>query len=266
VASSTDINLSLLTAPQLVELSEECFWRCLALAGDTDACATLRAVERESERRGSAPVFREAVGHVSTLVTRHRERIDRSPGFRSAARMQQLLRIIVDHTLRGESVKRAVLALAMYGPGAAEKKAEGALSTEVRRLRETLEEYYQGPGLGDSLRVRIPQGRRGYRALITRTSAAGRPVLTAPSAIPVVPLNALRGFSAFPAFSPTAGRLQLRSIRPVAGRGRTAADYVKSWRLGHQPCLVSRWPGHRIPSDLIRAQRNSGRTRDSTRQ
>lgn len=196
-----------LATERLVELVEDCFWR--SLADDVPARARFEDIGRELENRESVSLLREAVSRVAAAVTAHREKINRSPGFRSARRLQEILQFIVKHTLLGKPAKRASLAVEVYGAKRAEKLGEGALSKEVGRLRETLEKYYQGPGLGDPLRLRIPKRRGGYVVIVSRTAVAdvsetlGAGPTERPAEIQVVPLNSLRGMSAFPAFSPS---------------------------------------------------------------
>jgi Tol biopolymer transport system component len=196
-----------LSTERLLESARRRFWGCLE--GDQTARVTFQAIHEELEGRGGKVLAnRPAFTAVKTVMSALR-RLEGSLTFKNAPLLQRLLRTIVRHTLlTGTAIKQASLAIQVWGTRNAAKKGAGAVSTEMGRLRDAIDAYYEGPGLGDPIRIRIPTGRGRYIAIIRRLApptsedfvreATGE----RESRLQVVPLNGLRGISAFPAFSP----------------------------------------------------------------
>src|ERR1700722_14345836 len=91
------------------------------------------------------------------------ERALASPEFQLSARMSQLLRYLVEATLakRGAELKETVLGVEVFGrPADYDPKTVLVLRKEARRLRQKLQEYYQGSGAGEAFRIELPKG--GY--------------------------------------------------------------------------------------------------------
>jgi hypothetical protein len=109
----------------------------------------------------------------------------------------------VESTLEsGQPTKQELLGRRFYGKDDFDR---AALATEVRRLRKRLDQHYRAGDVDDAIRFQIPRGR--YIAIVRRLDSVDAPAvfrtnvdgLSKPE---VRPLNALRGFSAFPTFSP----------------------------------------------------------------
>ena len=86
-----------------------------------------------------------------------------SPEFMAAERLGLFLRYVVEQTINGHSdrIKQyniAVDALG-YGPDF-DPQTDSIIRIQARRLRRTLDRYYQGPGIEDPIRIEIPKG--GY--------------------------------------------------------------------------------------------------------
>ena len=82
-----------------------------------------------------------------------------SPGFRNAERMARFLRFVVEKSLAGESdsVKEYSLGAEVFDrPPTFDSKTDTIVRVEARRLRKKLQEYYEGPGAADPVRIDIP--------------------------------------------------------------------------------------------------------------
>ncbi len=210
-----NVDLTPLTPLQLLELTEYCFWE--TLAGDAQAESLFRAIEAEHGSRGSTAHFREALLGVEQVVLAALEGIKRSEPFRSAPKRRKLLEIIVLHTLSTrEPIKQDSLGIELYDRVNFDR---AAVATEVRHLREKLREYYDGPGLGDRIRVQIPKER--YIAVIRRMTASEPPEFLDAgeprSEIQITALNGMPGVSVFPAFSPAGDQLVFSSNAAAGG-------------------------------------------------
>ena len=91
------------------------------------------------------------------------KKIVASPGFFRAARMQRFLTFIVEGRLDGkhnpEELKESIVGMAVFDRHAAyDPKSDPVVRVEARRLRSKLEEYYEGPGKGDDVRINLPKG------------------------------------------------------------------------------------------------------------
>lgn len=101
------------------------------------------------------------------------ERIVASPGFAGAGRLAPFLRHVVETALRGETdrLKESVLGVEAFGRSTGfDPRTDPVVRVEARRLRARLEEYYAGPGAGDSIRIDLPKG--GYVPVFSRGEAA----------------------------------------------------------------------------------------------
>jgi TolB-like protein len=108
------------------------------------------------------------------------ERVLGSEVFASAGRHTRLLRYLVERTLAGagDQLKEYVLGTEVFDrTDSYDPRLDSIVRVEVRRLRNRLEEYYQGQGSGDAVVISIPRG--SY--VPTFTERAPEPVTVTPS-------------------------------------------------------------------------------------
>lgn len=75
--------------------------------------------------------------------------------------LQRLLNFLVEEKLagRGEQLKEYVLAVGVFGrPADFDPRLDSLVRVEARRLRATLEKYYQNQGGGDSIHIELQKG------------------------------------------------------------------------------------------------------------
>lgn len=85
--------------------------------------------------------------------------ITASPGFANSDRMVRFLRHVVEKSLAGEAgeIKEYTLGVEVFDRDASfDPKSETIVRVEARRLRKKLQEYYDGPGQGDAVRIELP--------------------------------------------------------------------------------------------------------------
>jgi WD40 repeat protein len=89
------------------------------------------------------------------------QRILSSPGFAGAPGLRRFLQFVVTNALEGraEELKETVIGVELFQRPNFNPKSHAAVRTAATRVREKLEEYYQGPGKDDDLRIDIPKGR-----------------------------------------------------------------------------------------------------------
>jgi Tol biopolymer transport system component len=115
------------------------------------------------------------------------DRILGSPEFAQAGRMREFLRFLGEQAIAhsdAPAVKETVIGVEVFGrdPGY-DPKVDSVVRTEARRLRLKLQDYYNGSGTQDELRVEIPKG--AYQvAFVSRESGAASAVEIAPPAPP----------------------------------------------------------------------------------
>lgn len=103
-----------------------------------------------------APISDDQVrGQLKTIVA--------SNGFYRAPRMQRFLSFVVEGRLAGkfhsEDLKESVIGMAVFDRDAGyDPKTDPVVRVEARRLRAKLEEYYDGPGKKDAVRIALPKG------------------------------------------------------------------------------------------------------------
>ena len=103
-----------------------------------------------------------------------------SSGFVRAVRMQRFLTFVVEGALTGtgqaEDLKESVVGIAVFDRAPDyDLKTDPVVRVEARRLRDKLDEYYDGPGKEDKIRIKLPKG--SYAPFWTWQ---GEPVLAAP--------------------------------------------------------------------------------------
>lgn len=105
-------------------------------------------------------------------ITAQLDRILASKGLANAGRLSRLLRYVVERTLAGEADQLKEYAVGVevfdrddkYDP-----RLDSIVRVEAGRLRSRLEEYYNGEGATDEVRIVLPRG--GYSAQFERRSA-----------------------------------------------------------------------------------------------
>ena len=89
------------------------------------------------------------------------QRILGSSEFLAAERLSQFLRYVVEKTLNGQSktIKQYTIAVEAlgYGPNF-DPQSDSIVRIQGRRLRRALEEYYEGKGREDPIRIEMPKG------------------------------------------------------------------------------------------------------------
>jgi TolB-like protein len=116
---------------------------------------------------------------------RIREQLDRilaSPGFAGADRVSRFLRFVVERSLAGEAdqIKEYVIGVEVFDRNEDyDPRLDSIVRVEAGRLRAKIDEYYNGPGRDDAVRIQL---RRGTYAPVfehrqpSGAQAAARPV------------------------------------------------------------------------------------------
>jgi TolB-like protein len=118
-------------------------------------------------------------------ITAQLDRILGSKGFANAGRLSRLLRYVVERTLAGEADQLKEYAVGVevfdrddkYDP-----RLDSIVRVEAGRLRSRLDEYYNGEGATDEVRIVLPRG--GYSAQFERRSEPVMPPVVSESAKP----------------------------------------------------------------------------------
>lgn len=101
------------------------------------------------------------------------ERILASRGFANAGRLSRLLRHSVEKTLAGEidQLKEYSVGMEVFDRGETyDPRVDSIVRVEAGRLRSRIDEYYNGEGAGDPVRITLPRG--AYVAQFDRPSTA----------------------------------------------------------------------------------------------
>ena len=113
------------------------------------------------------------------------DRILSSKGFANAGRLSRLLRYVVERTLAGEADQLKEYAVGVEVFDRDEKydpRLDSIVRVEAGRLRSRLDEYYNGEGAADEVRIVLPRG--GYSAQFERRSEPVMPPVVTESAKP----------------------------------------------------------------------------------
>ena len=97
------------------------------------------------------------------LIRAQLDKILASSGFVNSTRMRKFLRFVVDGTLAGrrDDLKESIIGTAVFDRASGyDPSVEPVVRVEARRLREKLQEYYEGEGLHDAVVIGLPKG--GY--------------------------------------------------------------------------------------------------------
>jgi adenylate cyclase len=104
-------------------------------------------------------------------------RIQRSEQFGNAPVLQRALSYMVEQVLdgRGAELKEIILALEVFNRGSDfDPRTDSSVRTQIGRLRQRLQSYYDGPGQGDAIMVTIPKGT--YAPVFSSRGEAGTAV------------------------------------------------------------------------------------------
>jgi hypothetical protein len=178
-------------------------------------------------------------------VEPHLERVLASPEFAASGQLRRFLAFSVQATLRGEGaqLKEYRIAREVFGRGEDyDPRLDPIVRVEARRLRTKLQEYYDGSGRGETLRIELPKG--GYAAAFHQASEAApvpppRRFNWLAVAALMLPLIAI-GVSYLPA--------------PGAGGGEDLLAVVPArwvWHSGEAGLQISRPPRRSPPSSPI---------------
>src|SRR3954463_7457195 len=108
--------------------------------------------------------------HSAEAVRRAVDKVAASTVFADSQRMERFLRFAVEETLQGNGgrLKEIVIGSEVFDRGADyDPRLDPIVRVEARRLRAKIEEYYEGPGRGDSVRITMPKG--GYVPVFEET-------------------------------------------------------------------------------------------------
>ena len=97
------------------------------------------------------------------------------PEMARSAQLAGFLRYIVERRLRGEapSIKAYSIAVDVFGrPDDFDPQADPIVRVQARRLRALLEQYYQGPGAAERVRIELPTGRYVPEFVLRESSAS----------------------------------------------------------------------------------------------
>jgi TolB-like protein len=145
---------------------------------------------------------------TSEQIRKQVEKILQSEIFVHSKRMQRFLSYTVEQALRGESesTKEYSIALAVFDkPQSFDPRLDPIVRVEAGRLRSKLQEYYDGPGLTDP--VRITYRKRSYVPGFAFRSAEETAQLLSD---PLDPVSIDDGRGAMP------GAAQLQEIKAIA--------------------------------------------------
>lgn len=132
--------------------------------------------------------------HIEADLRAHLQRILASKKFARSNRLSSFLEFVVKETLAGREhrLKARVIAIeAMNRDESFNSTVDPIVSIQAGRLRRALDEYYQGPGIAETIRISLPKG--SYKPVFesARFSDNGQPNLVKPNrgpTIAVVPL------------------------------------------------------------------------------
>jgi hypothetical protein len=114
----------------------------------------------------------------SELIREHLEEVLSSKAFQDSAKLSQLLRHLVEATLRGtsDSIKEQVLGIEVFGrPSDWDPQIESIVRVEVKRLREMLTLYYHRENPLTPVRFEVPKGSYKALCVLTALTSSTRP-------------------------------------------------------------------------------------------
>jgi hypothetical protein len=114
----------------------------------------------------------------SELIREHLEEVLSSTAFQNSAKLSQLLRHLVEATLRGtsDSIKEQVLGIEVFDrPSDWDPQIESIVRVEVKRLREMLTLYYHRENPLTPVRFEVPKGSYKALCVLTALTSSTRP-------------------------------------------------------------------------------------------
>lgn len=109
-------------------------------------------------------------------IQEHLERVTRSGVFASSPRLCRFLQFIVERKLAGqaEDLKETLIGVHVFDRATGyDTKSDAIVRVEARRLRSKLQEYYEGPGLVDPVRITLSKGTYVPEFLLLQQSPPG---------------------------------------------------------------------------------------------
>lgn len=137
-------------------------------------------------------------------IQEHLERVTRSGSFASSPRLCRFLQFIVERRLTGhaEDLKETLIGVHVFDREAGyDTKTDAIVRVEARRLRSKLQEYYEGPGITDPVRITLPKGTYVPEFLFLQVASPppAEPALPHPDAPTPAPSPAATPSAAAPA-------------------------------------------------------------------
>jgi TolB-like protein len=166
-------------------------------------------------------------GRDPEAVRRQLDKILASGGFVNADRLRRFLRFTVEAKLKGEEgqIKEYVLGREVFDrDDKYDPRMDPIVRVEARRMRVKLDEYYDGPGRADPIRIEFPKGSYAPVIQPTRPVVEGRvtPVRQYPWRAAAAPLLLLT-LAAIYYFNRPMGR-EMIAVIPQRWLLREAAD------------------------------------------
>lgn len=94
--------------------------------------------------------------------------------------LKKLFDFLVEHSAKATAPKEIEVAAAIFGAAANfDVSQDASVRVYIHRLRQKLDEYYDGPGRGETSRLSIPKGT-GYRLAVEPRTAQAEPMLIPP--------------------------------------------------------------------------------------
>lgn len=90
------------------------------------------------------------------------QRVLDSETFRNSDSLRRLLSYLAEQSLNNsaDQLKEYVIGLEVFGkPGSYDPQRDASVRVQISRLRQKIEEYFNGPGRGDPYRLELPKGR-----------------------------------------------------------------------------------------------------------
>jgi tetratricopeptide (TPR) repeat protein len=157
------------------------------------------------------------------------ERILASPQFAASERLKRFLTFAVEQYLESaDGPKEYEIGVRVYDRGEQfDPSRDSIVRTEAARLRKRLDEYYQGAGGADVVRLEIPRG--SYRATFTRAAPA------TPDDVSVVVVTPASVGTRPPVWWAVAATLAVSALAAIWGAGLVT---VGSGKPGREPGYV----------------------------
>jgi len=187
----------------------------------------------------------------------HRELVERvlaSTAFAKSKRLSELLAYLCDLTLNGRAseLNEQRVGEEVFGrPRDYDSMIDGIVRTQVSRLRQRLDLYFNDEGANESIRITIPRG--SYAPLFEPNSesqpAAEPPIATPPAAFPEPPTQAAEPL-ATPSQNPWHSSAPAWTIATLSLLALLAVLFVPRLRTAHAKPIISA-PPHPIWSKLF---------------